>query len=110
MTTAESIAAAIAGERPAEAATAPELALEIAAAAEARGIPLHAALAFIHDRPRVTFSAPAFLRWCERFKIVPAASIPSGDARGVVPGTTSTRRLLDGGPELGSDPRKEHST
>lgn len=75
LTTAESIAAAIVEERPHEADAAVELALEIAAAAEARGIPLHAALAFIHDRPRVTYSAPAFLRWCERYKIVPAAEL-----------------------------------
>ena len=77
MTTAESIAAAIVEERPDERDSAAELALEMAAAAEARGIPLHAAIAFIHDRPRVTFSAPAFLRWCERFKIIAAAELRS---------------------------------
>jgi len=75
MTTAESIAAAIAEERPREADEAPWLASEIAAAAEARGIPLHAALAFIHDRPRVILSGAEFLRWCERFKIIPAAEL-----------------------------------
>ncbi len=75
MTTAESIAAAIAEERPQEAWAAPWLAGEIADAAEARGIPLHAALAFIHDRPRVILSGAEFLRWCERFKIVPAAEL-----------------------------------
>jgi hypothetical protein len=85
LTTAESIAAAIAEERPQEAFWAPWLADEIAAAAEARGIPLHAAIAFVHDRPRVILSGPEFLRWCERFKIIPAA-------------------------ELGSDERKESST
>jgi len=81
MTTAESIAAAIATERPTEADRAPELALDIAAAAEARGIPLHAALAYIHDRPRLILSAPAFLRWCERYKIVPAAELESEERK-----------------------------
>jgi hypothetical protein len=75
LTTAESIAAAILEQRPEEASAAVELALELAAAAEARGIPLHAALAYIHDRPRATFTAPAFLRWCERYKIIPAAEL-----------------------------------
>jgi transposase InsO family protein len=69
-TTAESIAAAIVEERPQEAAAAADLALDMASAAEIRGIPLHAALAYIHDRPRQEFSAPAFLRWCERYRIV----------------------------------------
>jgi hypothetical protein len=76
MTTAESIAAAIAEERPEDRDQAIELALELAAAAEARGIPLPAALAFIHDRPRVTITAPSFLRWCARYKIIPAADLP----------------------------------
>ena len=75
LTSAESIAAAILEERPEEAPVAADLALELAAAAEARGIPLHAALAFIHDRPRVPFTAPAFLRWCDRYKIIPAADL-----------------------------------
>ena len=77
MTTAESIAAAIAEERPLEAHWAPWLARDIADAAEAKGIPLHAALAFIHDRPSVVLSGPEFLRWCERFRIVPASEIES---------------------------------
>ena len=77
LTTAESIAAAILEARPDEAAAAVELAFELAAAAETRGIPLHAALAFIHDRPRAVLSAPAFLRWCDRYKIIPAAELDS---------------------------------
>lgn len=77
LTTAESIAAAILEERPEEAPAAVDLALELAAAAEARGLPLHAALAFIHDHPRVPFTAPAFLRWCDRYKIVAAAHLES---------------------------------
>ncbi len=81
LTTAESIAAAILEERPEEADRAVELALDIAAASDARGIPLHAALAYIHDRPRATFTAPAFLRWCDRYKITPAAELETSHAK-----------------------------
>lgn len=83
ITTAESIAAAIAEERPEERENAGELALEMAHAAQVRGVPLEAALAFIRDRPRVTYSAPAFLRWCERYRIVPAAELGKDEAKRV---------------------------
>jgi len=71
MTTTASIAAAIAAAHPHEELWADQLASELAAAAEARGVPLTAALAYVSDRPKLTLSAPGFLRWCDRFNIGP---------------------------------------
>lgn len=75
LTTAESIAAAIVAECPNEKHAAPDLAIDIAAAAELYGAPLSAALAYVHDRPRQPYTAPAFVRWCQRYRIIPAAAL-----------------------------------
>lgn len=69
-TDAERIAAAIAEHHPQEIANAGELAIDIDAAAEARGLPTAAAIAYVADRPRQQLSASAFLRWCDKYKIV----------------------------------------
>lgn len=78
LTTAESVAAAIAEQSPGDRHAAPELALDIAAAAELYGVPLTAALAYIHDRPRQAYSAPSFVRWCQRYRIIPAEALTPG--------------------------------
>ena len=64
----ESIALAIAEEYPGERNAAPLIAEQLAAIAEADGIPLAHVALWIRDRPRHELSAQAWRTWCKRYR------------------------------------------
>jgi hypothetical protein len=64
----ESIALAIAEEYPGERTAAASIAEQLAAIAEADGIPLVTVAMWIRDRPRHELSAQAWRTWCKRYR------------------------------------------
>lgn len=70
----ERIALAITEEYPGERIAAASIAEQLAAVAEAEGIPVGCALVWIRDRPRHELSLAAWRKWCKRFRFLDATT------------------------------------